>query len=135
MNIQQCRAARALLGWSQQDLAEAAKLSISTVRDFELEKRSASDASIAAMKIALEREGVELLEDFSVNAAGQKGGCGVRFSKPSLHLRPAETLEERMKAWGELAWKAGVLVQENPNNKEAMKTWKEALDELKKLID
>ena len=36
---EQCRAARAWLDWSQNDLADAANISLSTVRDFEKGRR------------------------------------------------------------------------------------------------
>ena len=39
MNANQCRAARALLGWTQGTLAEKANVSQSTVADFEREVR------------------------------------------------------------------------------------------------
>ncbi|WP_280948385.1 helix-turn-helix domain-containing protein [Mesorhizobium jarvisii] len=35
ISVQQCRAARAMLGWSQGDLAEAAAVSRTTIVDFE----------------------------------------------------------------------------------------------------
>jgi len=36
----QCRAARALLNWSQSDLAERAGVTLATVQNFELERHS-----------------------------------------------------------------------------------------------
>ncbi|QZO02466.1 helix-turn-helix domain-containing protein [Chenggangzhangella methanolivorans] len=38
--MEQCRAARALLDWTQEELANAANLSLSTVRDFEKGRRT-----------------------------------------------------------------------------------------------
>jgi hypothetical protein len=40
-------------------LAKAAKLGVSTVIDFEKERRQVSDAAVLAMRNALAREGVE----------------------------------------------------------------------------
>lgn len=59
----QCRAARALLGWSQQDLAERARIGTSTVADFERGKRSPVEASVGAITVALESAGVQFLEE------------------------------------------------------------------------
>ncbi len=112
-----------MLNWSQQDLADAAELSISTVRDFELGKRLASESSVAAMKEALEREGLEFLEDFSPNADGRKGGFGVRFQRPSLTPREAVTDEEKLQVVAEMVWKAGQLARENPKDPAALKEW------------
>lgn len=63
MNPAQCRAARALLNWTQPFLAEAAGLSKSTIIDFELERREVSTAAQAAMKRALEDGGVIFVEE------------------------------------------------------------------------
>jgi transcriptional regulator with XRE-family HTH domain len=59
MTPSQCRAARALLDITQPYLAKASGLGISTVIDFERERRRVSDEAIAAMKTALEGRGVE----------------------------------------------------------------------------
>jgi len=50
----QSRAARGLLGWSQSDLAGAARVSLSTVRDFEKSRWTPIGNSLAAMREALE---------------------------------------------------------------------------------
>ena len=56
----QCRAARALLDWSQQDLAKAAHLGLSTIRDFEKGRRVPTHNNLRGIKLALEEEGVEI---------------------------------------------------------------------------
>ena len=61
MTPAQCRAARGLLNWSQQQLADRASVSVTTVRNFE---RGASDLlrnNLAAVRAALQAEGIELL--------------------------------------------------------------------------
>ena len=63
MMPEQCRAARAWLSLSQDDLASAANVSNSTVRDFEAGRRVPIAATLAAMKAALAKQGVEFLED------------------------------------------------------------------------
>lgn len=56
----QCRAARAWLGWTQQDLADRARVGVSTVRDFEAERRPRGPMhnNLAAMRAAFERNGM-----------------------------------------------------------------------------
>lgn len=75
----QIRAARALLEWTQQELAAAAKLSVPTVRRMESERGPAAStpANVEAVRRALEGAGVVFLE------AGQNvmGGVGVRLRK------------------------------------------------------
>jgi transcriptional regulator with XRE-family HTH domain len=58
MNSQQCRAGRALLKWSQTQLAEAAGVGLSTVNDFEIDKREPRSDNLDAMRRALEGAGV-----------------------------------------------------------------------------
>ena len=59
MSPEQCRAARSWLDWSQQDLAARAKVSLSTVRDFEKRRRKPIANNLAAIRRALEAAGVE----------------------------------------------------------------------------
>lgn len=58
MTPAQCRAARGLLQWTQAYLAETAGLGVSTIADFELDRREISDAALTAIKRALEVGGV-----------------------------------------------------------------------------
>lgn len=71
----QCRAARGLLGLSQEALAEAAGVGLSTVRDLETQRREVSTDLLAKIRVALEAQGAELL------AADSAGGEGVRLRK------------------------------------------------------
>jgi transcriptional regulator with XRE-family HTH domain len=66
MTPAQCRAARALLGITQSQLARAAKLGLSTVVDFEKERRVVSEEAAKAIRIALERAGIEFMGDSGV---------------------------------------------------------------------
>jgi transcriptional regulator with XRE-family HTH domain len=59
MTPAQCRAARGLLKWNQDELASAASVSAVTIRNFENEKSSPQRASLAMMRAALEAAGVE----------------------------------------------------------------------------
>ena len=66
------RAARALLGWSQQQLAEAAKVAKQTLADFERGARMPYDRTLRDIRLALEQAGVEFIPE-------NGGGAGVRF--------------------------------------------------------
>jgi transcriptional regulator with XRE-family HTH domain len=75
---EQCRAARAWLDWSQERLAKAAGVSPSTVRDFEAGRRVPIANNLAAIRTALEREGIGLA--FSVEN-GTTYASGITFKK------------------------------------------------------
>lgn len=62
---EQSRAARGWLDWTQQQLAEAANVSLSTVLDFEKRRRSPISNNLVAMQQALEKAGVEMVFDNS----------------------------------------------------------------------
>ena len=60
MSPEQCRAARAWLGWSQQDLAKNAQVGLSTVKDFENGTRKPIANNLQAMQNALEKGGIHM---------------------------------------------------------------------------
>lgn len=60
---EQSRAARGWLDWSQADLAAHARVSLSTVRDFEKGRRTPIGNNLQAMQRALEAEGIAFLFD------------------------------------------------------------------------
>jgi transcriptional regulator with XRE-family HTH domain len=62
MNPEQCRAARALLGWSQDELAAASKVAKKTIARFEAARSSAYDRTLRDLQAALEGAGVEFIE-------------------------------------------------------------------------
>lgn len=70
----QCRAARALLNWSQNQLEEAARVAKKTIADFEREARTPYPRTLSAIRTALEAAGVEFI-------AENGGGAGVRLRK------------------------------------------------------
>jgi len=70
----QSRAARALIEWSQSDLATAAKIARQTVVDFERGARTPHRNNLEAIQRALEAAGVEFI-------AENGGGRGVRLKK------------------------------------------------------
>jgi len=59
MTPAQCRAARALLDWKQEKLAEAARVGVTTIRNFENGKITPHRATLDVMRRALEAGGVE----------------------------------------------------------------------------
>lgn len=74
ISSEQCRGARAMLGWSQDELAKAAKVSRATVVDFERGARVPHPNNLAALLAALEAGGIEFV-------AANGGGAGVRLTK------------------------------------------------------
>lgn len=73
MNGRQIQAARVLIGWSQAQAAEAAGVSIPTIKRAEgASKAKASDAALSAISEALEAAGVQFIEE-------NGGGPGVRL--------------------------------------------------------
>ncbi|HEY8162124.1 MAG TPA: helix-turn-helix transcriptional regulator [Methylocystis sp.] len=63
MTPAQCRAARAYLQISQDELAKAASVSVSTVRDFEVGKRTPIAATLTAMQATLEVRGARFVDE------------------------------------------------------------------------
>ena len=72
----QCRAARALLEWSQADLEKAAKVAKKTIADLERGIRQPYERTLDALQAALEAAGVEFIPE-------NGGGAGVRMRKNS----------------------------------------------------
>ena len=73
MTGNQLRAARSLLGWSQKQTADAAQVSIPTVKRAEGSGAlSASESAKRAIRAALEQAGVEFISE-------NGGGLGVRL--------------------------------------------------------
>src|SRR3954451_4243404 len=76
MSPSQCRGARALLDMTQPQLAALAGIGLSTVVDFEKQRRVVSDDAVRKMQEALESSGVVLISE-------NGGGAGVRLRKPA----------------------------------------------------
>jgi transcriptional regulator with XRE-family HTH domain len=76
VSIKQVKAARALLGWSQERLAAEADVSVPTVKRLEAEEGMLGGRSETGLKIksALQAGGVEFIDE-------NGGGPGVRLRK------------------------------------------------------
>lgn len=70
----QCRAGRALLNWSQQQLSDAARVGVVTVRQFESGGSEPRNATLDVIRRALELAGVIFVEE-------NGEGPGVRLKK------------------------------------------------------
>ncbi len=68
----QCRAARALLDWTQNELAIKVGVALRTIRDFENSRREPLKIVRAAIRQAFEEAGVEFLD-----------GEGLRLKRPT----------------------------------------------------
>jgi transcriptional regulator with XRE-family HTH domain len=68
----QCRAARGLADWSQAELATAANVGLSTVRNFEAGRSTPVSNNLAAIVTALEKQGIQFIPE-------NGGGAGVRW--------------------------------------------------------
>jgi transcriptional regulator with XRE-family HTH domain len=73
MSPEQCRSARAWLDWSQDDLAKAASVGLSTVKDFEKGRRDPIPNNLAAIRAALEATGIAFVDS--------EGTSGITFAK------------------------------------------------------
>ena len=69
---EQCRAARGLLDWSQQRLADEAQVGIVTVRLLESGQNQPRRATLIVVRRTLEDAGVEFIDE-------NGGGVGVRL--------------------------------------------------------
>jgi transcriptional regulator with XRE-family HTH domain len=78
VSIKQLKAARALLGWSQEQLARAAGISIPTIKRLEANDGPLGGRGDTGEKIrtALQSAGIEFIDE-------NGGGAGVRMRKAS----------------------------------------------------
>jgi transcriptional regulator with XRE-family HTH domain len=74
ITLEQCRAARGLLGSNQAWLAERSHVSLRAIQDFESGKRQPIPATLAAIRTALEAAGVQFIPE-------NGGGAGVRLRR------------------------------------------------------
>ncbi|MDW5315954.1 helix-turn-helix transcriptional regulator [Rhizobium sp. PL01] len=72
LTVEQCRGARAMLGWSQAQLAEAANVSRQTIADFERGAHKPIGNNLASIIAAFVKAGIDIIPE-------NGGGAGVRF--------------------------------------------------------
>ena len=87
----QCRAARALLAWSQDQLSTASSVAKATIANFETGKRMPYDRTLADIRITLERAGIV----FQAPGEQTDGGEGVRMlaKVPSIDTNDREMIQ------------------------------------------
>ncbi len=78
MSPAQTRAARGLLGLTEQQLADMADLSVSTIVEFE-RGRPVHDGLVATIQVALEAAGVDFIPE-------KDSGQGVRLRKAAIDV-------------------------------------------------
>jgi transcriptional regulator with XRE-family HTH domain len=76
LTASQCRAARALIDWSREDLATASQISARTIMDFESGARNPLTGTRLMLQNALEAAGIEFID------RDDDKGSGVRLSAP-----------------------------------------------------
>lgn len=76
ITAEQCRAARALLNWTQDDLAKHVSISAVSLRAFE-KGGDMRDSNRKLLQLALEAAGVQFIPE-------NGGGAGVRLAKPQV---------------------------------------------------
>lgn len=70
----QCRAGRALLDWSREQLVDVSRVGLRTIVDFERGARAPREVTLLALRAALESAGVIFIEE-------NGEGPGVRMRK------------------------------------------------------
>jgi len=88
---EQCRAARAWLDWSQDDLAQKANVALSTVRDFEKDRREPISNNVDAIQQTLENAGIEFTSG-ALEAPGVKFHS--RIKESDTYLPVLEMLDD-----------------------------------------
>jgi transcriptional regulator with XRE-family HTH domain len=79
LTASQCRAARALIEWSQQQLSQSASIDLQTIADFEKRFRSADETTRRRLRATLEAAGVIYISE---NGGG--AGARLKFSREEV---------------------------------------------------
>jgi transcriptional regulator with XRE-family HTH domain len=98
----QCRAARALIGWSQQRLAATSKVAKATIANFETGKRAPYARTLDDVRATLEEAGVAFIDGaehgvklWSAHATCAKCGFAGRLSAALSESSPAPGLLDK----------------------------------------
>src|SRR5262249_45195902 len=83
VSIRQLKAARALVGWSQEELASAARVSLPTIKRLESAEGwlAGRQTTTQKIRVALEKTGLEFIDE-------NGGGPGVRLRKSQRDKKP-----------------------------------------------
>ncbi|MBS1098414.1 helix-turn-helix transcriptional regulator [Gluconobacter sphaericus] len=102
----QCRAARAMLGFSQRDLAKHAEVAHRTIADFETGSRTPHPRTLKAIRETLEKNGVVFID---ADPTGPEAlGAGVRLKTAEVTASKSSdkvsglSSEDLEKWWDEL---------------------------------
>ena len=79
LTASQCRAARALIEWSQQQLSLSASIDLQTIADFEKRFRSPDETTRRRLRATLEAAGVTFISE---NGGG--AGARLKFSREEV---------------------------------------------------
>lgn len=91
ISIEQIKAARALLNWNQQELAEVASMSKTALANIERGSASPRVESLNAIQKALEEGGIEFTD-----------GSGVRLKGDILHVQVFKGLDSLTRLWNDI---------------------------------
>jgi len=85
ITAEQCRAARALLKWTQRQVAEKTDLALSTIKDFEAERRIPHASNLAEIERIFTWAGIEFTngEAPGVRLHKRGGSVGIHEKKAS----------------------------------------------------
>lgn len=86
LSAAQLRAARAMLDWSHEALAETSNVDVQTIHDFERRFRRPDDETLRQMRAALENAGLAFIPEGS-------RGAGVQFKFNTREVRAIKRWE------------------------------------------
>ena len=75
LTMEQCRGARAMVGWTQAELAKEANVSRQTIADFERGAHLPITNNLRSIIAAFQKAGIEFIPE-------NGGGVGMRFKEP-----------------------------------------------------
>jgi transcriptional regulator with XRE-family HTH domain len=114
----QSRAARALLGWNQRELAAKADIAISTVADFERGKRVPVPDSLDVIRTTLEANGISFLAGGAVMKNKR-----IRFTWAELEIINRMAAIASAAEWGEGDYQGWDENHSGPFNSLRRKVW------------
>lgn len=137
ITIEQCRAARGLLGWTQQDLADASGLSKTAINNFEKRHSDIKAESLRAIRIAFEEAGIEFQDDNGLRQ--RKDKVSIFQSEDSFDLLLADITQTLGTKGGEILILSGepclkIETLRSQLNRQGIKTHQQETDGMTTLI-